>query len=165
MRTYKITEKQLEKLKTITEKLKIDDLKAAIKSADEMSTYLEMHAETPEEKGLYESYLETWDNSHMQLEDIAENARELKFLAEDIENQPLAPRKEQKTLIEVVGVMAGAANMGGCPGHSEYSEAFRATGYKQPDANCPRGADGHIMTCTDCWKRPAEPLEDADHAR
>ena len=89
MRTYKITEKQLEKLKTITEKLKIDGLKAAIKSADEMSTYLEMHAETPEEKGLYESYLETWDNSHMQLEDIAENARELKFLAEDIENQPV----------------------------------------------------------------------------
>ena len=29
MRTYKITEKQLEKLKTITEKLKIDGLKAA----------------------------------------------------------------------------------------------------------------------------------------
>ena len=89
MRTYKITEKQLEKLKTITEKLKIDGLKAAIKSADEMSTHLEMHSETPEEKGLYESYLETWDNSHMQLEDISENARELKYLAEDIENQPL----------------------------------------------------------------------------
>lgn len=63
--------------------------KRAIKSADEMSTHLEMHAETPEGKGLYESYLETWDNSHMQLEDIAENARELKFLAEDIENQPI----------------------------------------------------------------------------
>ena len=86
---YAVTKRQLEQLKTIVEKLKIDGLKAAIKSADEMSTYLEMHAETPEEKGLYESYLETWDNSHMQLEDIAENARELKYLAEDIENQPL----------------------------------------------------------------------------
>lgn len=83
--SYAVTKRQLEQLKTITEKLKIDDLKAAIKSADAMSTYLEMHAETPEEKGLYESYLETWDNSHMQLEDIAENARELKFLVEDIE--------------------------------------------------------------------------------
>ena len=89
MKEYKVTEKQLEKLKTIIEKLKIDDLKAAIKSADEMSTYLEMHAETPEEKGLYESYLETWDNSHMQLEDIAGNARELKYLVEDIEAEPL----------------------------------------------------------------------------
>ena len=89
MKEYKVTEKQLETLKTITEKLKIDDLKAAIKSADEMSTYLELHTETPEEKGLYESYLETWDNSHMQLEDIAENARELKYLVEDIENQPI----------------------------------------------------------------------------
>lgn len=86
---YAVTKRQLEQLKTIVEKLKIDGLKAAIKSADEMSTYLEMHAETPEEKGLYESYLETWDNSHMQLGDIAENARELKYLAEDIENQPL----------------------------------------------------------------------------
>lgn len=56
MRTYKITEKQLETLKTITEKLKIDDLKAAIKSAAAMSTHLEMHAETPKGKGLYESY-------------------------------------------------------------------------------------------------------------
>ena len=87
MKEYRITEKQLETLKTIIEKLKIGDLKAAIKSADAMSTYLEMHAETPEEKGLYESYLETWDNSHMQLEDIAENARELKYLVEDIEGQ------------------------------------------------------------------------------
>lgn len=86
---YTVTERQIEQLKTIVEKLKIDDLKAAIKSADAMSTYLEMHAETPEEKDLYESYLETWDNSHMQLEDIAENARELKYLAEDIEAEPL----------------------------------------------------------------------------
>lgn len=85
MKEYKVTEKQLEKLKAITEKLKIDDLKAAIKSADAMGTHLEMHGETPEEKGLYESYLETWDNSHMQLEDIAENARELKYIVEDIE--------------------------------------------------------------------------------
>ena len=89
MKEYKVTEKQLEKLKAITEKLKIDDLKAAIKSADAMGTHLEMHGETPEEKGLYESYLEAWDNSHIQLEDIAENARELKYLVEDIENQPL----------------------------------------------------------------------------
>lgn len=85
MKEYKVTEKQLEKLKTIIEKLKIGDLKAALKSADAMSTHLEMHAETPAGKDLYESYLETWDNSHMQLEDIAENARELKFLVEDIE--------------------------------------------------------------------------------
>lgn len=96
MRAYRVTEKQLEKLKTITEKLKIDDLKAAIKSADTMSTYLEMHAETPEEKGLYESYLETWDNSHMQLEDIADNARELKYLVEDIENQPLEDAEDAR---------------------------------------------------------------------
>lgn len=89
MKEYKVTGKQLETLKTITEKLKISDLEAAIRNADAMSTHLEMHAETPEEKGLYESYLETWDNSHMQLEDIAENARELKYLVEDIENQSL----------------------------------------------------------------------------
>ena len=165
MKEYKVTEKQLEKLKTIIEKLKIDDLKAAIKSADAMSTYLEMHAETPEEKGLYESYLETWDNSHMQLEDIAENARELKFLAEDIENQPLETRKEQKTLLEVIGTSVIAAYPGGCPGCTRYREAFRAAGYKQPDANCPRGADGYIMLCSECWERPAEPLEDFAHAR
>lgn len=96
MKEYRISEKQLEKLKTITERLKIGDIKAAIRSADAMSTYLEMHAETPEEKGLYESYLETWDNSHMQLEDMAENARELKFLAEDIENQPLEDSEDAR---------------------------------------------------------------------
>ena len=165
MRTYKITEKQLEKLKTITEKLKIDGLKAAIKSADAMSTYLEMHAETPEEKGLYESYLETWDNSHMQLEDIAENARELKYIVEDIEAQPVEPRKERKTLFEIIGMEVIAAYPVGCPGSARYSEAFRAAGYKQPDANCPQDADGYVMVCTNCWRRPAEPLEDDDHAR
>ena len=164
MRTYKITEKQLEKLKTITEKLKIDGLKAAIKSADEMSTYLEMHAETPEEKGLYESYLETWDNSHMQLEDMAENARELKFLVEDIENQLLAPRKEQKTLFEVVG--RSVSPIATCPWFSKYSDAFRAAGYRQPNSQCPRSnTSGFLLSCEDCWRRPAEPLEDADHAR
>ena len=41
---YTVTERQIEQLKTIVEKLKIDDLKAAIKSADAMSTYLEMDA-------------------------------------------------------------------------------------------------------------------------
>lgn len=53
---YTVTERQIEQLKTIVEKLKIDDLKAAIKSADTMSTYLEMHAETPEEKA-YTSHI------------------------------------------------------------------------------------------------------------
>ena len=156
---YAVTKRQLEQLKTIVEKLKIDGLKAAIKSADEMSTYLEMHAETPEEKGLYESYLETWDNSHMQLEDIAENARELKYLAEDIENQPLETRKEQKTLLEVVGMSVRPSTM--CPWFSKYSDAFRAARYRQPSSSCP-----HIyLSCEECWNRPAEPLEDADHAR
>lgn len=163
MRTYKITEKQLEKLKTITEKLKIDGLKAAIKSADEMSTYLEMHAETPEEKGLYESYLETWDNSHMQLEDIAENARELKYIVEDIEEQPVEARKE-KTFLEVIGAEI-VEDEGTCPSDIKYSNAFRTAGYKQPDPKCPRDADDHVIGCVECWERPAEPLEDADHAR
>ena len=147
MKAYKVTEKQLEKLKTITEKLKIDGLKAAIKSADEMSTYLEMHAETPEEKGLYESYLETWDNSHI----------------EDIENQPLEARKE-KTFLEVIGAEI-VEDEGTCPSDIKYSNAFRTAGYKQPDPKCPRDADGYVIGCVECWERPAQPLGDSDHAR
>ena len=161
MKEYKVTEKQLEKLKTIIEKLKIGDLKAAIKSADAMSTYLEMHAETPEEKGLYESYLETCDNSHMQLEDISEDARELKFLVEDIEGQEVEG-KRPVTLLEAVG--ASVVISGECLGSIKHADVFRKAGYKQPDISCPQGADRNYLTCSDCWNLAAEPLED-DHAR
>lgn len=163
MKEYRITEKQLETLRTIIEKLKIGDLKAAIKSADAMSTYLEMHAETPEEKGLYESYLETWDNSHMQLEDIAENAREMKYLVEDIEGQKVETGKRPVTLLEAVGASAVISEL--CPGWSQLKNTFEVAGYKQPDSACPSGADGNHLSCSDCWNRLAEPLEDSDHAR
>lgn len=128
-----------------------------------MSTYLEMHAETPEEKGLYESYLETWDNSHMQLEDIAENARELKYLVEDIEGQEAETAKRPMTLLEAVGASAVVSEL--CPGWCLFENTFEVAGYKRPDSACPRGADGNRLSCSDCWNRPAEPLEGSDHAR
>ena len=100
----------------------------------------------------------------MQLEDIAENARELKFIVEDIETQPLETHKEQKTLLEVVGMSVRPSTM--CPWFSKYSDAFRAAGYRQPNSQCPRSnTSGFLLSCEDCWNRPAEPLEDADHAR
>ena len=161
MKEYKVTEKQLESLKKLCDIFSFRSCECLL---DEFLGKGFTEADSAEE--FLTTLCNEWVNdSAKELERLAEIRHDLKYLVEDIENQPLAPRKEQKTLIEVVGVMAGAANMGGCPGHSEYSEAFRATGYKQPDANCPCGADGHIMTCTDCWRRPAEPLEDEDHAR
>lgn len=164
MKEYRINEKQLELLKKISESQALGALKEAIKSADEMSTYLEMNADCAEERDLYESYLETWDGAHEQLRMIADNARELKYLVEDIENQPLETRKEQKTLFEVVG--RSVSPIATCPWFSKYSDAFRAAGYRQPNSQCPRSnTSGFLLSCEDCWRRSAEPLEDADHAR
>lgn len=87
MKEYRINEKQLELLKKISESQALGALKEAIKSADEMSTYLKMNAYCAEERDLYESYLETWDEAHEQLRTITDNARELKYLVEDIESQ------------------------------------------------------------------------------
>ena len=142
MKTYKVTEKQLEKLN-----LCLDELSG-------------IHKDMMGDDGCVN--LRDLEDAKKKLN---ETIRELKFLVEDIENQPLEMRKEQKTLLEVIGTSVIAATPGGCPGCTRYSEAFRAAGYKQPDANCPRDADGYIMVCTECWERPAEPLEDADHAR
>ena len=116
----------------------------------------------------------TWDYdicvNPLDLEDakkkLNETIRELNFLVEDIEGQPLETRKEQKTLLEVIGDSVLAETYGGCPSQDIYSKAFRIAGYKQPkNAGCPLDADGYVMTCTECWRRPAEPVEDDDHAR
>ena len=140
MKEYRVTEKQLEKL----------------------SLYLE------ELSGVHKDMM--GDDGCVNLRDLEdakgklnETIRELKYLVEDIENQPVETRKEHKTLLEVVATTAFCPL--GCPAHARYSETFRAAEYKQPDANCPLDADGYVMVCTDCWRRPAEPLEDNDHAR
>lgn len=142
MKTYKVTEKQLEKLYMNLEEL----------------------------SGIHKDMM--GDDGCVNLRDLEdakkklnETIRELKFIVEDIENQPVETRKERKTLFEIIGMEVIAAYPVGCPGSARYSEAFRAAGYKQPDANCPQDADGYVMVCTNCWRRPAEPLEDADHAR
>ena len=142
MKEYRVTEKQLEKLSLYLEELS------------------GVHKDMMGDDGCVN--LRDLDDARGKLN---ETIRELGYLVEDIENQPLETRKGQKTLLEVIGTSVIAAIPGGCPGCTRYSEAFRTAGYKQPDANCPRGADGYIMLCSECWERPAEPLEDGDHAR
>ena len=136
MKEYRINEKQLEKL----------------------SLYLE------ELSGVHKDMM--GDDGCVNLRDLEdakkklnETIRELKFLAEDIETQPLETHKEQKTLLEVVGMSVRPSTM--CPWFSKYSDAFRAARYRQPSSSCP-----HIyLSCEECWNRPAQPLKDADHAR
>ena len=136
MKEYKVTEKQLEKL----------------------SLYLE------ELSGVHKDMM--GDDGCVNLRDLedargklSETIRELGFLVEDIEGQPLETHKGQKTLLEVVGMSVRPSTM--CPWFSKYSDAFRAARYRQPSSSCP-----HIyLSCEECWNRPAEPLEDADHAR
>ena len=90
---------------------------------------------------------------------LGETIRALKYLTEDIENQPIEQHEKQKTLIEVVSTFV--VGEGGCPGYPEYSEAFRTTGYKQPEKRCPRDEEGNVFSCTSCWLRPAEPVEES----
>lgn len=139
MKTYKVTEKQLEKL----------------------SLYLE------ELSGVHKDMM--GDDGCVNLRDLedargklSETIRELGYLVEDIEGQK-AEGKRPVTLLEAVGVSAVISAL--CPGGCQLKNTFKVAGYKQPDSACPRGADGNHLSCTDCWKRPAEPLEDADHAR
>ena len=136
MKEYRINEKQLEKL----------------------SLYLE------ELSGVHKDMM--GDDGCVNLRDLEdakgklnETIRDLGFLVEDIEGQPLETRKEHKTLFEVVGRSVRPSAT--CPWFSKYSDAFRAAGYKQPAPKCPRDADGYIMLCPECWERPAEPLEDS----
>ena len=136
MKEYKVTEKQLEKL---------------YMNLDELSG---LH----NDMGDYDICVNPLDLEDAKKK-LNETIRELKFLAEDIENQPLETRKEQKTLLEVVGMSVRPSTK--CPWFSKYSDAFRAARYRQPSSLCP-----HIyLSCEECWNRPAEPLEDADHAR
>lgn len=46
-----------------------------------------------------------------------------------------------------------------CPASSLFTDAFQSTGYKQPSWDCPHGVDNLSLSCTSCWKRPAEKLE------
>lgn len=136
MRAYKVTEKQLEKL---------------YMNLDELSG---LH----NNMGDYDICVNPLDLEDAKKK-LNETIRELKFLAEDIEAQPLETHKEQKTLLEVVGMSVRPSTM--CPWFSKYSDAFRVARYRQPSSSCP-----HIyLSCEECWNRPAEPLEDADHAR
>ena len=93
---------------------------------------------------------------------LNEKCRELAYLVKDIEGQE-AERKRPMTLLEAVGVSAVISAL--CPGGCQLKNTFDVAGYKQPDSACPRGADGNHLSCSDCWNRLAEPLEDADHAR
>ena len=140
MKKYKVTEKQLEKLN-----LCLDELSG-------------VHKDMMGDDGCVN--LRDLEDAKKKLN---ETIRELKFLAEDIENQPLETRKEQKTLFEVVG--RSVSPIATCPWFSKYSDAFRAAGYRQPNSQCPRSnTSGFLLSCEDCWRRPAEPMED-DHAR
>lgn len=141
MKEYRVTEKQLEKL----------------------GLYLE------ELSGVHKDMM--GDDGCVNLRDLEdakgklnETIRDLGFLVEDIENQPLETRKEQKTLFEVVG--RSVSPIATCPWFSKYSDAFRAAGYRQPNSQCPRSnTSGILLSCEDCWRRPAEPLEGSNHAR
>ena len=136
MKEYRVTEKQLEKL---------------YMNLDELSG---LH----NDMGDYDICVNPLDLEDAKKK-LNETIRELKFIVEDIENQPVETRKEQKTLLEVVGMSVRPSTM--CPWFSKYSDAFRAARYRQPSSSCP-----HIyLSCEECWNRPAEPLEDADHAR
>ena len=139
MKEYSITEQQLEKL---------------YMNLDELS-------------GVHKDMM--GDDGCVNLRDLEdakgklnETIRELKFLVEDIEGQE-AEGKRPVTLLEAVGVSAVISAL--CPGGCQLKNTFEVAGYKQPDSACPRGADGNYLSCTDCWNRPAEPLEDSAHAR
>lgn len=138
MKEYRVTEKQLEKLYMNLEELD------------------RLH----KDMGDYDICVNPRD-----LEDtrgkLNETIRDLGFLVEDIEGQE-AEGKRPVTLLEAVGASAVISEL--CPGWCLFEDAFRAAGYKQPDSAfsaCPRGADGNRLSCSDCWNRPAEPLEDA----
>ncbi len=139
MKEYKVTEKQLEKLN-----LCLDELSG-------------VHKDMMGDDGCVN--LRDLEDAKGKLN---ETIRDLGFLVEDIEGQEIT-RKRPMTLLEVVG--ASFIAIGECPWEIRFSDVFGTAGYKQPDTNCPRGADGNHLSCTDCWKRLAEPLEDSDHAR
>lgn len=140
MTEYRVTEKQLEKL----------------------SLYLEELSGIHEDMGNYDICVNPRDLENTKGK-LSETIRELKYLIEDIEGQGVETGKRPVTLLEVVG--ASFIAIGECPWEIRFSDVFGTAGYKQPDTNCPRGADGNHLSCTDCWKRPAEPLEESDHAR
>ena len=127
MKEYRVTEKQLKKLKSIHD------------------YYEDILLDYPSDAGFYR------------------NNNEFKYLVEDIEGQEVETGKRPMTLLEAVGASAVINAL--CPGGFQLENAFRAAGYKQPDSACPRGSDGNHLSCSDCWNRLAEPLEDADHAR
>ena len=71
-----------------------------------------------------------------------------------------------KTLLEVVNEtmpQVGYLN-DGCPCNERYKDVFARAGYKRPSRDS-RYCNIHGAYCLMCWERPAEPLEDADHAR
>ena len=139
MKTYKVTEQQLERIY-----INLDDLSGVYK-------------EIMSEDGCVN--LKKLERAKGYL---GEAIRALKYLVEDIEGQE-AEGKRPVTLLEAVGVSAVISAL--CPGGCQLKNTFKVAGYKQPDSACPRGADGNHLSCTDCWKRPAEPLEDSAHAR
>lgn len=47
----------------------------------------------------------------------------------------------------------------GCPSDRKFSTMFKNKNYKQPtEIGCPHGANCMIMSCSECWRRPAEKL-------
>ena len=138
MKEYRVTEKQLNQIKDMLDYMR------------------EASQEIADGEGINIA------NFERDMTALNEKCRELAYLVEDIEGQE-AEGKRPVTLLEAVGVSAVISAL--CPGGCQLKNTFKVAGYKQPDSACPRGADGNHLSCTDCWKRPAEPLEDSDHAR
>ena len=140
MKEYRVTEKQLEKLSLYLEELS------------------RVHKDMMGDNGCVN--LRDLEDAKKKLN---ETIRELKYLVEDIEGQEAETAKRPMTLLEAVGASAVISEL--CPGWCLFENTFEVAGYKQPDSACPRGADGNRLSCSDCWNRPAEPLEGSDHAR
>ena len=136
MKEYRVTEKQLEKLSLYLEELS------------------RVHKDMMGDDGCVN--LRDLEDAKGKLN---ETIRTLGYLVEDIEGQEAETGKRPMTLLEAVGASAVISEL--CPGWSQLENTFEVAGYKRPDSACPRGADGNRLFCSDCWNRPAEPLEDS----
>lgn len=139
MKEYRVTEKQLNQIKDMLDYMR------------------EASQEIADGEGINIA------NFERGMTALNEKCRELAYLVEDIEGQEVEAVKRPVTLLEAVGVSAVISAL--CPGWCQLKNTFEVAGYKQPDLACPRGADGDHLSCSDCWNRLAEPLEESDHAR